>query len=518
MWQMSDFFGNLNVGAIKNPDSQFNVGPLPSTASGPAGSDGDPDGKYNFNGSLLSGITPYAYGKADRMGSDRNYQQIPHRVQQIVCQLFLPHADMKQDVLVPVSHSVDQGDVAFIVKSRRKHQILYDANLQQDASLQRQQMPNRNAFCNFLTVNYLLAGLQRLSPDESYLQNKTNPWSRLAIALDFDWKTTGEKRLSEVLKLCRFTFLPYGICAGSENQGGKHETGMAPVQAAVNHVTTMTVDGQNRDLVNYWRRTDIDAGDQLIFRLQWLPTQTFTLNHYYKGTVHQRFPTADFCWQMVPDVYRMSHNPQVFEGLKLSSTPDAVYDYRRHGFWRIGQTFQHRGSSDISCSNYSDDTCFLRGQLLQITFAPMWYQYENTNDHTKQNNETSHSIESGTVLQTFKKILPNKRNNAEISDWNPFRKVTQVHVDSNLVVEKAQPTMKLFKTTSKAPKTMLSSTGASTSMISLSSIFEETNSYLVSSNVDTLTATSDSTDNHDNSRNEASKSKQVKVRKQKISS
>ena len=65
----------------------------------------------------------------------------------------------------------------------------------------------------------------------------------------------------------------------------------------------------------------------------------------------------------------------------------------------------------------------------------------------------SHSIESGTVLQTFKKILPNKRNNAEISDWNPFRKVTQVHVDSNLIVEKASPTMKLFKTTTKAPKT-----------------------------------------------------------------
>ena len=36
-------------------------------------------------------------------------------------------------------------------------------------------------------------------------------------------------------------------------QGGLLETGLAPVQAAVNHVTTMTVDGQNRDLVNYWQ-------------------------------------------------------------------------------------------------------------------------------------------------------------------------------------------------------------------------------------------------------------------------
>ena len=43
--------------------------------SGPAGVDGDLDGKINFNNNLLSGIAPYAYGQG-RMGSDRNYQQI----------------------------------------------------------------------------------------------------------------------------------------------------------------------------------------------------------------------------------------------------------------------------------------------------------------------------------------------------------------------------------------------------------------------------------------------------------
>jgi hypothetical protein len=29
----------------------------------------------------------------------------------------------------------------------------------------------------------------------------------------------------------------------------------------------MTVDGQNRDLVNFWRNVDIDGGDQLILYL-----------------------------------------------------------------------------------------------------------------------------------------------------------------------------------------------------------------------------------------------------------
>jgi hypothetical protein len=72
------------------------------------------------------------------------------------------------------------------------------------------------------------------------------------------------------------------------------------VQAAANHVTTLTINGQNRDLVNVWRMVNISAGDQLILRLEYLLTKTFTLNHFYKGTVHQVFPDSEFCWHLVP--------------------------------------------------------------------------------------------------------------------------------------------------------------------------------------------------------------------------
>ena len=59
---MSDFFGALNQGNVRYTDSRINGdGPLPTTLSGPEGINGSPDGKYNFNDSLLSGITPYAY-------------------------------------------------------------------------------------------------------------------------------------------------------------------------------------------------------------------------------------------------------------------------------------------------------------------------------------------------------------------------------------------------------------------------------------------------------------------------
>ena len=53
------------------------------------------------------------------------------------------------------------------------------------------------------------------------------------------------------------SLIPIGICAGSEKQGGLHETGLAPVQAACSHVTTLTIDGQNRDLVKLWQHCDV---------------------------------------------------------------------------------------------------------------------------------------------------------------------------------------------------------------------------------------------------------------------
>ena len=93
------------------PDSQWNVGPLPSVKNGPAGSSGDPDGVINGTSELLQNIQPYAYASSARTGSDRNYQQIPHRIQSIVPKLYLPHASLAEPELVGLSHPIDQGDV-----------------------------------------------------------------------------------------------------------------------------------------------------------------------------------------------------------------------------------------------------------------------------------------------------------------------------------------------------------------------------------------------------------------------
>lgn len=375
--QMSDFFAGLTGGNIRQPESQFNVGPLPSIANGPPGINADADGKYNFNSNLLEGIKPYTYGQG-RMGSDRSYQQVPHRMQQIIPLLHLPHADPKIEELVPLSHAVDQGDIAFVLGTHRVQGVLFDRTLQMDSNIARSQLPARNAFVNLPTCNYLLAGLQRLSKNQHVSFISTNrpidAWSRLAQDLDFD--PADQDQANEMMKLLRTAFVPYGICAGSENQGGQHETGFAPVQAAVNHVTTMTVDGQNRDLVNFWRRYNLNGGDQLILRFEYLPTRSYTLNHYYKGMVHQVFPTQEVCWQIVPDVYRTTYDTQKFDGIPRNVCDFMEYDYRIHGYWRIGQMFHHRGKNDSTVNLYSDDTVFLQGALLQITFAPVWVQHE----------------------------------------------------------------------------------------------------------------------------------------------
>jgi len=147
-------------------------------------------------------------------------------------------------------------------------------------------------------------------------------------------------------------------------------------------VTTLTVDGQNRDLVNIWRNIDISAGDNLILKLQWIPTQSYTLNHYYKGVVRQTFVKAQHCWQLIPDVFKMGQAP---------APPSAApwkYDYRVNGYWRIGQCFQHRASCESDPGNVCDDTRFLRGQLLQVTFAPVWTQFQPLNQvDADDNNE-----------------------------------------------------------------------------------------------------------------------------------
>lgn len=81
---MTDFFSGLYSG-IQQPDVVMQEGPLPPTSmvGYPAGFNGDPDGKINFNKSLLESLQPYAYGGPARLST-----QTAYLVSQIVAFVF----------------------------------------------------------------------------------------------------------------------------------------------------------------------------------------------------------------------------------------------------------------------------------------------------------------------------------------------------------------------------------------------------------------------------------------------
>lgn len=422
---MSDFFSDLHSG-IRFPDARINGGgPLPTTLSGPTGINGDPDGRYNFNSELLSGIDSYADPKKGRISSDRNYQQIPHRKFAIVPRLYLPAGDFQHQRMIELSHAVDQGDLAFIVHCPRFEWLLLSN--QPDFRTPNKYI-NLDSLCNVATINYLLAGIQ-MCPE-----NAPSHWTTLCKSWDYPQtkekkpytdstgihqkeETDDELNFRQKLALHRIfkhLLLPHGICAGSEKQGGLHETGLAPIQAAVNHVTTLTVDGQNRDLVNIWQHEELWAGDKLILVLEKTPysksTSTYVLNHYYKEIKQESFANEKQVgpagiYQIRPTTMRAYYEKMCREWGNAEKMPErtpAELIAKRNqfnevkniipGYWQIGQVFHQRQKYSSSTMTPRNDTEFTRGGLLQLTFAPVFMDYTSSMDTLEDSFLSDHML------------------------------------------------------------------------------------------------------------------------------
>jgi len=447
---MADFFGSLNSSNVRFTDARINGdGPLPTNLSGPEGINGDPDGRYNFNDSLLSGITPYAFGQG-RMGADRNYQQIPHRKQFPVPRLFLPEHEWDTGACCDVSHPIDMGDLVFIVNAQYKNFLLNGNMGKHLKHAEDTTMPQYNAFCNVCTVNYILAGISNYvervvsqainnNAEVSIDELQKHAWYQLmrCLKVDEDLRViqirvleksnrvnTGAQTLLYIRLMLKFVLRkvirdcikPIGICSTSEKQGGQHEVGFKPVQAAASFFVTMTVDGQNRDLVNIWRHVDVEGGDQLTLHLEWCSSPQgsthYVLNHYYKGWVAKTVKFVNYNgdpimrsgrFQLVPRVFRLlsrdddkpaenawygppweqlarslyGTQPRLVPNRRdefdqiFKSMVQGLKDDHEFGFWHIGQAYTKvKNFSDIAAP--TDDMAMLQGQLLQINFAPVW--------------------------------------------------------------------------------------------------------------------------------------------------
>jgi hypothetical protein len=371
---MSGFFSDLSN--IRRPEVIMNMGPLPSQSL-PSPYGAHTDARINYSSSLLGDVKPYTYGEPSHIQDQLAYMAIPHKVPKIVPELRLPEARATDNTFL-LSHGVDDGDVSFTIRVHRAASTIDRMHTFERMELSHTVDPQ----INLATVNYLLAGIQRY-----WNQPERTKWQQFMVDTDFLGPSTSAKTDFTVRDAIRFitdVARPFGVVIGSEKQGGTHEGGNAPVTFAVNFITTLAVCGRVENVVNMWRETNLSAGDDLIFHLEYLPisaadgSMEYVLNHWRKGIVRQRFDWdtvnhRNYGWQLVPAVYS-NHTP---------TTKTEGYDYREHGYWHICRTQVMRASEITTKLEqqtkiqrcYHDDSRFMRGGLLEVTFEPVFTRH-----------------------------------------------------------------------------------------------------------------------------------------------
>ena len=368
---MSIFDGISNV---RKPEVTMNSGPLP-TAAPPY----FPSARINYASDLLGdGVSAYSYGAADHVSDQTSYLNIAHRIQKIVPQLNLPNAS--SEGTFQLSHAVDVGDIGFVLRIDRRGTVVPNIHAFDRLQLSRMIDP----IVNLVTVNYLLAGLQRY-----WSRREAVNWQQLMVDLRFVDDAYGERFDFTVGDALRFvndmgTARPFGVPHTSEMQGGQHEGASGPVTYPVNFISTFFVSGLTRNICNIWSQHNISAGDDLILRLEKLPFSArdgsikYHLNHWKKSVVVQQFRYEDGGinegWQLVPAVLSTYAPSRVIEN----------YDYRENGYWHICRSqvmFRNEATDDrryLDAPNsgiYHDDRASMRGALIEATLEPVWVEH-----------------------------------------------------------------------------------------------------------------------------------------------
>lgn len=350
------------------PDSIWNQGPLPSGSIVPNSA-----AQINYGSTLLGDVRPYVYGEPAHVGDQAAVLNTPHKIGKIIPLLQLPDA---RDGRFSLSHAVDDGDVAFVLRVNRNAGTIQQQNTFDRLELGRIVDP----FVNLATVNYLLAGCQRYWNDGAAVH-----WQQFMVDTDF-LPSLSEHRapfnIRDALRFVNSIATPFGIVHGSEFQGGQTEGSNEPVTYPVNFITTVAISGRVENVVNLWRDTAIDAGSDLVLRLEWLPIAApagnleYVLNHWDKGLARQRFDWVNngvnMAWQLVPDIFSLDPPHELRED----------YDWRENGYWHIarcqvmkGAEITYKLSHDTMVQKcYLDDSRLMRGSVLEVNFEPVWVQ------------------------------------------------------------------------------------------------------------------------------------------------
>jgi hypothetical protein len=342
----------LRGGGVQRPNVVMNDGPLPGRFPSGMQTNGQRiDGVINEAESLLGdgSVRPYAYGSSKHLSTQQAYLNVPHRVMKIVPKVCLPAAfaaDGDRLSRVEISHPVDEGDVAFVLKIDAMSELSRSVSYLEKVGVMKNAI---NLFVNVSAVNYILAGLYRLMVDAPLTSR--DMWEHLRISLGLDGFERGDV-LGMCTRFVRHCCVPFGVVHGSERQGGLNETTGSPATWPVSFVTTMVIDGNVKNLVNAWNALHINSGSDLAFVMRELNTQTYTLNHYYKGVRTETFQSVVRCPQLVPAV-------------------DVDLESDEYSGWHVARSQVYvpvRPSSTLEDVN--DDRTRLRGGLIEATFAP----------------------------------------------------------------------------------------------------------------------------------------------------
>ena len=465
---MSDIFSDLQGGGIRFPDAQFNAGgPLPPSSS-PAMH--LPPVRINDTAALLSGIKPYDYGKGTNVSDDLAYQNIPVKIQKIIPLVMLPGAQDVVGNMITLTHPVDDGDLAFVLRFRNNIDV-YRPN--QNYFVRQGLARAVDTIVNLPTINYILRGLQT-----EFINN--HEWTHFLNAFECGTEHDAFRhpdlfvRQEACTRFVRDCISPLGVVIGSEKQGGQTQGTNAANDWPVDFVATICVDGFNENMVNLWRRCKVDAGDQLLLQITHakvadasdpiaplVMSHPTNLNHYYKSQTSQLFDSAltirdDVLFELVPTTARACDKGKVFRCTDMHNIPFhgmwmPVYSI---GMWHIAtsQVMSHHTTGSITsgsktATGFRDDMQNIRaGGLLQSTVCPVWvpnldaYLFDNIHGEHPKGDPLDTAIDSEdykrilniTHTSMFGAAFPSQKFN--VGDYN-FKTVTAHIMRSNKNVD-----------------------------------------------------------------------------------
>ena len=368
---MGEFFSNI-YGA-QFPDVVFNSGPLPPSGGLPAPLHDTADGRINYNSTLLGDLNPYAYGEPGYQSSQSAFLNIPHRVQKIVPVLHLPEAKQATSgETFELSHPVDDSDVAFVLRLNRNS--MFCTGLK-NATFSRMGLSTQvDPLVNLCTLNYLLSGIQLGIPAGGHVENlwyellNNMDAARFSATRDLATSPISFKDLQHVVRHC---VRPLGIVRGSEKQGGQNEVTQSPATWPVCFVTTLVLDGKEANTLNLWHHHGISAGDDLALCLKPMPIKQYTLNHYYKRVVRQRWAKGaqTHVWQLVPTTFHLDVEDDA--GIMPPNWRTNEL-WQERGYWHIGRAQVMAPKYGLE-DYYADDMANqLKTHHLDMTFQPMF--------------------------------------------------------------------------------------------------------------------------------------------------